>query len=463
VSQETARRATLVAGSAVVIGILAGSRWFTHIGVAPLYIADFLLGCAILNYVLQQPARRGAPLVEVAGVRQTRFPTALLGWLVAWAALRGLFAFQPGYVVDWARDLAPYLYPVAGYLGARSYSVASEHVRQRTAAAFTVALSIHLAWCSVAVATNNIAGIAVGRPFNANVFQVRHDFDGVLIAILVGLCTRAIIAGRRRGLAFIGVLIGTPTVLMMASRAAFLALLFAMFVGAILSLSASRGLTRDKLLLLAVLPFVAAAVVGLALTTTPGQRLLATVNPEWAASAEQRNALGTMGARQEAWSLIAHWVSLDPWRVLFGSGFGNDFLDQSGSLGILQGTDYDGVRSPHNYLVGSYARIGILGLLLITVLVAIVLFRIARLRRAIGNDDLLSFCALAIVATLPASMVGVVLEAPFGAILFFWAAGVLTSVRPAVDRVHAEAKHFRKRNQAPSPRSSFRRLATNSR
>jgi O-antigen ligase len=121
---------------------------------------------------------------------------------------------------------------------------------------------------------------------------------------------------------------------------------------------------------------------------------------------------------------------------MVGSGFGNDFLEESGTKAFLEGTTYNNVRSPHNWFVGIYARMGVIGLGLIAAVVVQLVFIMWRNRVRIGSDPLLSMCALIILSILPVATLGVVLEAPFGAVPFFWAAGILMTLSGPVRPQH---------------------------
>ncbi len=88
-------------------------------------------------------------------------------------------------------------------------------------------------------------------------------------------------------------------------------------------------------------------------------------------------------------------------RALFGAGMGVDFLAESGTLHYLEGTDYKGVRSPHDYFIGSFARLGFIGLGLIVAIIAQLARRMIRFRRRIAEDELLTFAALLVIAMIP--------------------------------------------------------------
>ena len=113
----------------------------------------------------------------------------------------------------------------------------------------------------------------------------------------------------------------------------------------------------------------------------------------------------------------------DPVRTAVGVGFGPDFLQLSNAdLPIARGM---GVRSPHNYLITTFARLGFVGLTVVVALLASLLTIAVRTVHRGPPDELTSLCVLLMVSLLIVSLLGVILESPFGAAPFFWAAGIL--------------------------------------
>ncbi len=124
------------------------------------------------------------------------------------------------------------------------------------------------------------------------------------------------------------------------------------------------------------------------------------------------------------------WTRDDSARTIVGAGMGVDFLAASGTLQYLEGTDYENVRSPHDYFIGSFARLGLVGLGLILAIVLSLMRRAYSFRKRIAEDELLTFAALTVFAIVSVASFGVVLEAPFGAVPFWWAAGLILALVP---------------------------------
>jgi O-antigen ligase len=84
---------------------------------------------------------------------------------------------------------------------------------------------------------------------------------------------------------------------------------------------------------------------------------------------------------------------------------------------------------PHDVLLTYYARLGAVGLVLfLALIVSCARASWNRLARR-PPDELDITYVLLIVTLLLASLVGVILESPFGAVPFFWASGQLIASR----------------------------------
>jgi O-antigen ligase len=168
-------------------------------------------------------------------------------------------------------------------------------------------------------------------------------------------------------------------------------------------------------------------------TTESAQRLAAGIGTEGVGFQSDKpedvgGARSTSRARLESWEAIWEYLQESPGRLIAGVGFGPDYLHDSGGDAKLLGSDLaEDVRAPHNYLVNSLARLGILGLLLVLGLLITGIrlsFSLAR-----GDPDLTNMDVLAVlcVTVIPiGAVVGVILESPFGAIPFFWGLGHLS-------------------------------------
>jgi O-antigen ligase len=217
----------------------------------------------------------------------------------------------------------------------------------------------------------------------------------------------------------------------MASRAALLAFAAAM-VFAFVALWRGDASAKSRWRLTFV-PVAGALVAVLLPTTFAGSRLLATFGEDSSVATrfqdQHASATGTTTARKTAWHELSSWILADRSRTVVGVGFGPDFLAESGAnidlLGAGAAAHNTAVRSPHEYLLGSWARLGLLGL------VPLMAVCLGALRRAWrfwpDRDELELFTALTVTAVLLTALVGVVLESPFGAVPFFWSVGILAA------------------------------------
>lgn len=420
----------LIAGSIVVALILATSRWGTNIGIAPLFISDVLIAFALIQVVVTNLAGKAWPRDRTIIGR----PTVLFGVFFAYFLARWLLAIDQGTALEWLRDGVPFAYGILALVSAYSLARSPLATRERTTRLFRWALTIHVVWMAVIGLTRNSAGFDLLGPLSsANVFQIRPDIDAALMGIAAALCLRQIALGRRRVWNFAGLLLAVGVVFAIShSRAGQISMLVSMTLAFILSYAASQRSKNRQLMMILAVPVVVVAILTILPQTLAGERLIATVFPQLSAgTADQVNAQGTERARELTWEQVIDWTNEEPLRATFGSGFGNDFLSQSGTLQFLEGTTYDNVRSPHNWFVGIYARMGIVGVTLVGLWLAQTIIMIIRRRREIGEDDLLSMAAVTFVAMIPVASFGVVLESPFGAIPFFWAYGILAGSRRA--------------------------------
>ncbi len=109
----------------------------------------------------------------------------------------------------------------------------------------------------------------------------------------------------------------------------------------------------------------------------------------------------------------------NPW---FGLGFGHDLADR-----FLQqyypeaGEDFT-VRSPHNVLLTIFARMGVVGLLPFLVMAGLLLTKAVQAVRAGQNENIILLGGALII--LVSSCLGVVLEGPMGAVVFWTLLGL---------------------------------------
>ena len=326
---------------------------------------------------------------------------------------------------DAVRDFAPYAYVLLIPLMAMAFMNASADSIDRTSRHIYFALVFHACWVAVVlVAPDAFASAPVlNSAPSVRMFDIRSDFDAACCAILVALTSLNALKMRKSliGARGLTLLLGLFTVVGIHSRVGLVILVV------LLPLVASTVLRSKRAATTVVVAFPLLMLLAFAVlpNTIAGQRLLLeqvdTSNAQAGAGAE-----GTTNARRMAWSTVYRYTNEDSTRALVGVGFGANFMSDSGALTQLVGSNdpEEQVRSPHNFLVGTYARLGLLGALLIAGALLPVFWRV---RRSVLRDErgLQSLAALVVVALGIASVVGVILESPFAAVPFYWCAGVL--------------------------------------
>ena len=420
----------------LTLGMLATGRWGSYVQAPglPFYVGDVLLAVAATTFMVNRV--RGTE--NLAPLRAAPWALRFALLLLLWSVVR--FATRLDIALVDLRDFAPYAYAGTAAL-AFLMPVAARPWTSRLAYG---ALTFHAAWF-IAVAVGWIDNTRTPRlgPSGVALFTTRPDFDAAVFAIAIGLALHALLLTPRRPrppttallVLFVGVnawgvasehtragLIATAVVL--ASVA------LAWIVDRSRRLGQAGTLVRWGPPAVAVAVGVALCVLAL-IFTLPGQRLLDGLNGTKGESA------GTANARVYVYENLSEYLLEDPLRTTVGVGFGPNFLEASGTLEALQGSTYTDVRSPHNYVLGTWARLGVVGALLAVLMLAFGAW--LGLRHLWHTRDTVDVLAALVLIALPVpAMLGVILESPFGALPYFWALGQLSARRIRL-RVHSPA------------------------
>lgn len=410
--------------------LLATGRWGSYVAVPglPIYISDVVVAAAVLQTV-RAARREGTGAADLRKV-MTQGPLLLLLTLslLVWAGVRFLLGIvavleQPLVAL---RDVVPYAYAVAALL---AFLVPIKGGSLARRLVYT-ALTFHAGWLLLA---NHLPGWPWARPLlgGAPIFTPRSDFDSAVLGVAVALALYdLLVSGRPRRplssvllLGFVAANLYAITTL--PTRAGFMAGVLAGLVVVCIwgarvgSGSAGRGLHLRRLV---VLVAAGAVVTTGVLFTPPGHRLVDGIR---GLQGEQTQASGTIEVRQFVWGSVWDYVTADATRTAVGVGFGPDFIQSSGSSYALEGTEYKDVRSPHNYLLGTFARLGLGGALLAALV--IVAGFVAAVRELARRPSTVTALACMVLVALPVTaMLGVILESPFGALPYFWAIGQVT-------------------------------------
>ncbi|MDP3713062.1 MAG: O-antigen ligase family protein [Mycobacteriales bacterium] len=416
----------LVPGTVVVAFLLTCGRWGSYFGLPSraVYITDVLLVGTVVWLLSQHRAWLRA---RWAVLRSGWRPLLPLGALLAWCLLR----LAAGGLPDRSglRDVAPYLYACVALF---PFLAGREVDWGRTSQVLRAALLAHLGWVTV---SKYVGALTASMPLlggKVRIFEIRADFDGAVLAITAGVfLARALVAFRswQGALAAACGVWSSLLVLQVANRAAVLALIVVLGI-----LFADRRRSLLRLPRTVVLPSAAVLLV-LALVLVPRTAIYGRLSGD--AEFSGNAASGTTDARVEAWTDVLRYMQSSPSRVVAGVGFGTDFLGASGGDERFEGTTFKDVRAPHNYVLNTYARLGLVGVgLLAWTLAALAAAARQLLRRGRRVRDVDLLLVFTVGSLLVASLVGVILESPFGAVPFFWAVGALL-----VQRAGPEAPH----------------------
>jgi O-antigen ligase len=375
------------------------------------------------------------------------------------------------------RDLTPYAYSAVALLAGRAYLAAGRRPRAATGRFLSAVTLLHLSWVALVVLIPAIPAVTPALPgsHGLTIFTLRPDFDGAVLGLTAGLrLVRFLRGGRAVNGLIVLVCLGLSA--SMPSRAGVLAALAAAVTAVALTMCArpetatgaetaagigtaaaatteigtgdpgGRGQRRRRTAVTLLL--VAVAALGMvAPMTTAGSKLLAGFGLQPPSNTLDSAGIGTTHARETAWHAVLGYVDETHSRAL-GVGFGVNIVNAAGATSALSGSLL--VRSPHNYLVGLYARTGLVGVALFLGIVVAAIGAVLTLRRDIADDPLLLAATLAPAAILTSAVMGVVLESPFGAVPFFWSVGVLLGAR---------AERVAQRTAAPATPASVTRAS----
>lgn len=405
-----------LAGTLAVAAMLGAGKWGAHLQIGPVYLGDALLALALTSVVVDNAVLGRRPTTSAA---QRTWPGFTLLAFLGWAAI--IFVSGTQYDMLAFRDFAPYAYAFVAIVSASAFARSTWVNRARTVHIIEWALLFHLSWVLPA---RLIQGVVPSGGSGEELFALRFDTNGTVLGITACLFLMRFL--KHGGLSRVAVFVlSTALVASTTSRAALIATGIGLLLTFAFYLYSAGGEARRKMGTLAALPLLLTLVAVTLPTTTAGSKLLVTVGLATPTNQIQAGGLGSADARSNAWQLVNEYT--DEVAPMTGVGFGPNFMVNSGaSLALIHSTD-PAVRSPHNWFVGTYARLGAIGLALTIGLLVVLLRELWRSRKVAAQEELVFLAALMVPMTLAAATVGVVLEAPFGAIPFFWAAGILLS------------------------------------
>lgn len=421
-------RTRAIAGTLAVSLAIGGGRWGAYLGHSPIYLTDMLVVGALARFLWLRERQRDQGLMSRA--RGTAPLLALGTWAVARFFLGGRLSIVA------LRDFEPYACAFLGVIAGAALIGSTAAQRARTGRILVRVLGFHAAWVFVAVVLHpsffgHMPTLSAAQ--GVKLFTVRQDFDmsmvGVFAAYLLWKALRT----------------GWSWPLLLGIGACWAPILSAHSRGGVVGAVIANAFVLWALVRHIAIPYrarmaavgLAVIVVGAFVLAIPsflgGQRLLSGFG--LGTYTGKAAAVGTTHARENAWKAVIDYSAATPARFVAGVGFGPDFMVDSGALLKLVGTNTASdtePRSPHTWWLGTLARLGLIGLVMAVAMLVALGKRISQLAsdRARFEEPLTQISILVVLALLVPLSVGVILESPFGAVPFFWCAGVILARRP---------------------------------
>jgi len=381
---------------------IATGRWGSWIGIpgTPVFLVDVLLvsGCLVV-------------LPEV--FRKKSFYFGYVFTLLIFIVFQ--FGFYNQFdAKDQIRDLAPFFYlslvPLIS-ISFKDIDIRSVYVCLRYSTLFNAT------W-SFSVYVGLIAPISVGGLIQVPIFTSRWDHTGTVLAI--GLLVWSSVPNLNLNANKIILFFLAAVLVLQGSRAGLIAGLIATMY--IIFKNNKQSKFRLAKNLLRVFLFV----IVFSNLQTVFSVLPADSSVQRALSPKEfdLNRNSTATARLKAQELlIDYWASSN--RLLTGVGAGDQMVINSYAIRYLSGSV--DVRSPHSWPIGLLCRFGIVGFIIWSYLPAKLLIS----RRLAGNNT--RDIKVMSVLILSASLVGVIIEAPFGSIPFCILIAILLSRKKSLE------------------------------
>lgn len=450
---------TFIPSSFVVAYLLTGTRWISYIKIGPVFVTDALVVLALSISVVR--ILRTSSKYKSLHALSAAWAVVLF---VSWVVIRYLINMNLSF--ESLRDLAPYLYAVIGISTAIDFVFSSPQTKKNTIGLLYIALFLHVLWVELSM-FNLLRLVNLGfTDFSKKIhfFDIRPDIDVSLIGLFLTLTVIGSLTLRLKLywkiIASLLLFVASYTVCLFDTRSGFVTVIITLIIGIIASGVISKKTTRSKSKIAALATYLLVISLGMAFALpkfTVIDRISGAITtitkvadgsidsvsdlPQTssiqkstkAVSSYQNDGLpnngqGTTEARIAAWGNLVIWNFSNPERLAVGVGFGPNFMLESGTTIKLLGkvnSETTQVRSPHNFLLGTFARLGIVGLLLLLLVLVITLKQFIYLKKQQEFNQLVLLGFLIIISSAAPSLLGVVFEAPFGAIPFWWGIGLI--------------------------------------
>jgi len=405
----------------ILVGYLIGNRGFAqlHPPNLPLLPAEFALGISVLFGLWRWARERRVPY------RPDTLNACVLLWLV-FATLRLPLDFRAtGFVA--IRDFAMVYYAVFFFL-AQDWSQSGENRRFLERALIGgLALTTPAFWAFSLAPEWIERHIAIaGTPL----LYVKSDVAGGFMAGAVFVFVERY-SVRRRAAWILLASVSLAGVATSNSRAAGVALFAGLIWLVVLRRWAAIRIVA-ALIAIGIVGLVGQAVVTRApLTTTPlyrGYEAVVSIGDIHGVRTYRSAELGDKPDNNQFRTVWWETVAADTWREgrWFGLGFGHDLAEDFLRVYAPDGDEQFTARSPHNFLLSNFARMGMVGALLLFAQIAALGWKTRQSKEIVDPEAATPALAWWLLAwsILISACFGVVLEGPMAAAVFWTALGL---------------------------------------
>lgn len=345
-----------------------------------------------------------------------------------WISIKALLSFEI-FNFNFIRDLAPYAYYAYLFPLRKLWVISNLNQKRKIEKWLLRSLIFHFVWMAAVSLFPSILNYLpyINENQGIKIFTIRPDFDAVLLAVTAYLAAVKKIAKGNLMSIFL-VLVCSILIISQGNRSSSIsfALICAIFIATKISKS---NTAENSILILILFSIIISILIIIVSDTKVGKKFVGTATVFSAQNGNVTNVdgFGTANARIKSWQLVLNYVNSEPKKIVFGVGFGPDFMTESGALRALVASETGSralPRQPHNYALNTYARLGIIGFALY-LYVCLSLLKCSFNNLGKKEVDLEYICILLFITLVPISLLGVVLESPFGAISLVFSISVI--------------------------------------
>jgi len=395
---------------------IVGSRWGSYLPSEPIFFSDLFIAILITSSIFSKSR-------VIRSVRFSLF--VFLGFYLSFQLL----------IADWdqpiitMRDFMPYFYLTVAPIMALRFISAPDEVQRTFGKLLEFCLLLHTFWCLSSFYIPNLSENLplVSSAQGLHIFSIRPDFDASITSVFIAMVMLGRINLISRSFQFPLLLLSIIYIFSQNNRASFISFAILLVIAIQGRLKLVRNFDQRAFFKLLVFSVFLISIIFIGQLSI-GQKFLGTLSANSANPSALAGA-GTASARLDAWENIFNYINSSPRRIAIGSGFGTDYLQDSGALRAMVNAEAGSrtnPRHPHNYWINSYARLGLVGFLLICLIMFSGLKMTLKIcKNPFGYSDATLVSALLFIAIIPIASLGVVLESPFGAIAMSMSLGFI--------------------------------------